>query len=150
VSNELRKNEPDRDIEVRIPPGIKAWGDEGLLRIALENLFANAWKFTAATSHPQIELGQSERNGSRFFFVRDNGAGFDSANAHRLFGVFQRLHSTKEFPGTGIGLATVKRIISRHGGDIWAESKVGSGATFCFTLPQPTLPQPGLPLDRLN
>jgi light-regulated signal transduction histidine kinase (bacteriophytochrome) len=104
------------------------------MRIALENLLENAWKFTSKRESARIEFGQTNNNGSRVYFVRDDGAGFDSARAGRLFGAFQRFHDKNEFPGTGVGLATVQRIIQRHGGRIWAESVPGKGATFYFTL----------------
>jgi PAS domain S-box-containing protein len=137
VCAELHRHEPERQVSVKVASGLSAWGDEGLVRIALENLLANAWKFTARAARATIEVGQTEQNGLRVVFVRDNGAGFQPDQAHRLFGVFQRLHSVKEFPGTGVGLATVRRIISRHGGEIWAEGEPGKGATFYFTLPEP-------------
>jgi light-regulated signal transduction histidine kinase (bacteriophytochrome) len=104
------------------------------MQIVLENLIGNAWKFTAAKSDGVIQFGASERDGVPTYFVRDNGAGFDMAYAGRLFTPFQRLHSNAEFPGTGIGLATVHRIIERHGGRVWAEGAVGQGATFFWTL----------------
>jgi PAS domain S-box-containing protein len=134
--NELRERDPHRMVEALIEPGLVARGDEGLLRIALENLLSNAWKFTAQQTRARIEVGTSCQKGSRVFFVRDNGAGFSMAHAGRLFGVFQRLHSEQEFPGTGIGLATVRRIFTRHGGQVWAEAKIGEGATFYFSLPE--------------
>jgi signal transduction histidine kinase len=133
VSN-LDKDQPDREIEVRIPDGLTTKADPGLLRVALENLLSNAWKFTSKQASAHIEVGQAEVNGVLAFFVRDDGAGFDAAYADRLFGAFQRLHGMDEFAGTGIGLATVQRIIHRHGGRIWADSAVGRGATFYFTL----------------
>jgi PAS domain S-box-containing protein len=136
VMKELQKQEPQRSLEVIIAPKLIAQGDEGLLRIALANLLSNAWKFTNRQLTPRIELGAIQQNGAPVFFVRDNGAGFNMANANRLFGVFQRLHSQDEFPGTGVGLATVHRILVRHGGNIWAESQVDQGATFYFTLPE--------------
>jgi light-regulated signal transduction histidine kinase (bacteriophytochrome) len=105
-----------------------------VLRVVLTNLFANAWKFTSKVPFSNIEFGHSSAEGNDAFFVRDNGAGFDMAYAGKLFGAFQRMHAAKEFPGTGIGLATVQRIIHRHGGRVWAESAVGAGATFHFTL----------------
>jgi PAS domain S-box-containing protein len=135
VIAELQKRDPRRSIDVSITPKLLAHGDEGLLRIALENLLSNAWKFTTRKIQPRIEVGATQRNGSTHYFVRDNGAGFNMAHSNRLFGVFQRLHSQEEFPGTGIGLATVRRIFSRHGGQVWAEAKENEGATFYFTLP---------------
>jgi PAS domain S-box-containing protein len=130
----IRKSEPQRSIEVRIAPGLNAFGDERLIRVVLENLLRNAWKFTSNQPEPTIEVGQLQE-GDQPFFVRDNGAGFEMAYVGKLFGVFQRLHTTSEFPGTGIGLATVQRIIRRHGGRVWAHGEVGSGATIYFTLP---------------
>ena len=132
----LRQAEPERQVEVVIAPNLIAEGDERLLRIALENLLSNAWKFTSHQPHARIEVGSEEREGETEFFVRDNGAGFDMAYAAKLFGAFQRLHSTVEFPGHGIGLATVQRIISRHGGQIRAHAAVDRGATFYFSLPK--------------
>jgi PAS domain S-box-containing protein len=135
IAVELRAAEPKRSVKFAIAPGLHACGDERLLRIALENLLRNAWKFTANQPKPRIEFGETAGPQSAYF-VRDNGAGFDMAYASRLFGVFQRLHSAAEFPGTGIGLATVQRILNRHGGSTWAESAVNQGATFYFTLPR--------------
>lgn len=134
VVSELRTVEPFRGVEVLIAPGVMAEGDPGLLEVVLKNLLSNAWKFTGKTSHARIEFGVTDHDGRPAFFVRDNGAGFDMAYADRLFGAFQRLHSEDEFPGTGIGLATVQRIIRRHGGRVWAEGAVGKGATFYFVL----------------
>lgn len=134
VADGLRKAQPERQIELRIEDGLKTTADPGLLRIVLENLLSNAWKFTSKRASAHIEFGMSRGNGSPAYFVRDNGAGFDPAYADRLFGPFQRLHAMSEFAGTGIGLATVQRIVHRHGGRIWAESAVDRGATFYFTL----------------
>jgi PAS domain S-box-containing protein len=119
---------------VSIAPDLRGRGDPRLVRILLQNLLDNAWKYTSKTSQPRIEVGRTHLNGSSSFYVRDNGAGFDMARAGKLFGVFQRLHAERDFDGTGIGLATVQRIIQRHGGRIWAEAAVGAGATFFFTL----------------
>ncbi len=130
----LEKAEPDRRVEVSIAPDITANGDRSLLRLALENLLGNAWKFTGKVASPRIEMGVTEHDGRQAYFVRDNGAGFDMAYADKLFQPFQRLHKASEYPGTGIGLATVQRIIRRHGGQVWVESEVGHGATFYFTL----------------
>jgi light-regulated signal transduction histidine kinase (bacteriophytochrome) len=117
-----------------VDPGLRANADAHLLAIVFENLLGNAWKFTGNQQEACIEVGHAPSVGETVFFVRDNGAGFDMAYADRLFGAFQRLHTESEFEGTGIGLATVKRIITRHGGLIWAESAVGRGTTFHFTL----------------
>ena len=133
----LRELEPDRRVEVKVRPGVTVVGDGQLLRIAMENLLENAWKFTSKQPVGGIEFGMSQIGGEPTYFVRDNGAGFDMAYADRLFGPFQRLHLTSEFPGSGIGLATVQRIIHRHGGKAWAEGMVGQGATFHFTIGRP-------------
>lgn len=134
VAAGLQAQDPDRRSEFRIAAGLVVEGDPHLLRIALENLLGNAWKFTRDTPTASIEVGTFEQDGERIHFVRDNGVGFNMAYAHKLFAAFQRLHSVSEFPGTGIGLATVQRIVARHGGRIWPEAAVNRGATFYFTL----------------
>lgn len=134
VAAELRRAHPGREVEMQIEDGLEAIADCRLLRVVLENLLGNAWKFTSQRAHANIEFGKAEANGDAAYFVRDNGAGFDAAYAERLFGAFQRLHAMTEFPGTGVGLATVQRIIHRHGGRVWAEGTVDRGATFYFTL----------------
>jgi len=130
----VRQNNPARDVKVSIQKDIIIDGDRHLLEIALTNLIDNAWKFTGKTKNARIEFGTLLKDGKPVIFIRDNGVGFDMAYVDKLFGAFQRLHKIAEFPGTGIGLATVKRIITRHGGEVWAESEVGKGATFYFTL----------------
>ena len=148
IAVELRKSQPERRVQFVIAPGAVANGDARLLRVLLENLLANAWKFTSKHPTARIEFGvtqlgevgsQQSAVGSRqsqiVYFVRDDGAGFDMSYAGKLFGAFQRLHTASEFPGTGIGLATVQRIVYRHGGRVWAEGAVDQGATFYFTLP---------------
>ena len=142
VVQELQLDNPQRQVEMLVQPNITAEGDPRLLRVVLENLLANAWKFTGKQEQGRIEFGMKKNqsfadDGSPaedVYYVQDNGAGFDPAYADKLFGVFQRLHRVDEFPGTGIGLATVQRIIHRHGGQVWAEGQVGEGATFFFTL----------------
>ncbi len=134
ICEELTKNQPERNVEWEISDGLKTYGDANLLKLAIENLLSNAWKFTATRETAKIEFNRFQENGSNTYYVRDNGVGFDMDYANKLFGAFQRLHSAKEFPGTGIGLATVQRIIHRHGGNIWAESLVDQGAVFYFTL----------------
>jgi len=133
----MRESEPDREVEFKVRPGVIVLGDGQLIRIAMENLLDNAWKFTSRRPEARIEFGMSQMGGESSYFVRDNGAGFDMTYVDRLFGPFQRLHLTSEFPGSGIGLATVQRIIHRHGGRVWAEGMVGQGATFHFTLGRP-------------
>jgi len=134
VVSDLRKSAPERSVEVVTPPALEVEGDPNLLRVVLENLLGNAWKFTAMARRARIELGALEKDRRQVYFVRDNGAGFDMRHAAKLFAPFQRLHSTAEFPGTGIGLATVARIVHKHGGEIWAEAEINQGATFYFTL----------------
>jgi light-regulated signal transduction histidine kinase (bacteriophytochrome) len=134
IANELRKAEPDRRVSITITPDVKAFADQLLLRVVMENLFGNAWKFTNRRSDGSIEFGSKEQDGKTVYFVRDNGAGFDMANSNKLYLPFHRLHKASEFPGIGIGLATVERIIHRHNGRIWAQSAIGEGASFYFTL----------------
>jgi PAS domain S-box-containing protein len=137
IVKRLENAQPRAPVDVVIADGLSVYADGRLLEVVLENLLGNAWKFTGKREHARIELSrseQTEQNGQGVFFIRDNGAGFDPAYAAKLFGVFQRLHTTHEFEGVGIGLATVQRIIRRHGGRIWAEGEVNRGATFYFTL----------------
>ena len=131
----LRQLEPGRAVDVKIEPGLYTQGDERLLGIVLDNLLSNAWKFTQQRPNARIEFGRTTEP-EPAFYVRDNGVGFEPELAHKLFGVFQRLHSGAQFPGTGIGLATVRRIVQRHGGRTWAEGVVNQGAVFYFTLPE--------------
>ena len=134
IVGEFQEADPKRKVDFSIRQGLTVDGDPRLLRVVLENLLSNAWKYTSRHEHARIEFGLSKANGKSIFFVRDDGAGFDQQFAGRLFGVFQRLHGMKEFPGTGVGLATVQRIVNRHGGEIWAEAEVEKGATFYFSL----------------
>jgi signal transduction histidine kinase len=135
IATDLRRREPMRQAEFAIADGLVAQGDARWLGVVLENLFSNAWKFTATQPRARIEFGSlAQHDGSLVFFVHDNGVGFDMASADKLFSAFQRLHGRTEYPGTGVGLATVQRIIQRHSGRIWAEGSVGEGATFYFTL----------------
>jgi light-regulated signal transduction histidine kinase (bacteriophytochrome) len=137
VVEELEKAEPDRRVKFLISPGIKVKGDRRLLQIVLENLLGNAWKFTQKVKNPVIEFGtltNGKGQSATTYFVRDNGVGFNEAYTEKLFLPFQRLHSKQEYAGTGIGLASVQRVIKRHGGRIWATSKEGEGAAFFFTL----------------
>lgn len=134
IAAKLKESEPERQVEFVIAKGLLVDGDPDLMRIALENLLSNAWKFTGKRPRAKVEFGVTEDNGKPVYFVRDNGAGFDMNFVNKLFGAFQRLHSITEFEGTGIGLATVQRIIHRHGGQIWAEGAVDKGATFHFTM----------------
>ncbi|HNP59896.1 MAG TPA: ATP-binding protein [Nitrospirales bacterium] len=134
ILDDLQKVEPDRQVECIVANDVFATADPQLLRAVLENLLGNAWKFTQQQAHPRIEFGYGQYKGQAAYFVTDNGAGFDMTYVHKLFGAFQRLHAYTEYPGVGVGLATVHRIIQRHGGQIWAEGVVGKGATFHFTL----------------
>jgi signal transduction histidine kinase len=140
---EFRKADPERKVEVAIEPGLKALGDPALLRVMLENLLSNAWKFTGKKDHARIELGSNrDSTGEQTFYVRDNGAGFDMEYVGKLFGAFQRLHNPSEFPGTGIGLATAQRVLHRHGGHIRAEGAIDRGTTFYFALPMGSIEKP--------
>jgi signal transduction histidine kinase len=137
IIEELRRAQPEREVQFVTEDGITAWGDVNLLRVALENLLGNAWKFTSKEPEASIEFGLARHDddeGAPAYFVADNGAGFDARYSDKLFGAFQRLHGAQEFEGTGIGLATVARIVHRHGGRVWAEGEVGKGASFFFTL----------------
>ncbi len=131
---ELREKSPSRTITVKIEQGLQMYADPGLLKIVLQNLLENAWKFTSKTESPVVTIKKVAMNGQDVLAVSDNGAGFDMQYAHKLFGAFQRLHAATEYEGTGIGLATVQRIIHMHGGKIWAEGSVGQGATFYFSV----------------
>jgi light-regulated signal transduction histidine kinase (bacteriophytochrome) len=135
IAEDLQRTAPERRVQMLITRGVVAEVDRGLIQAVLENLLGNAWKFTAAACDVIIEFGVLQQDGACTYFVRDNGAGFDMSYAGKLFTPFQRLHSNAEFPGTGIGLATVHRIVERHGGRVWAEGAVGQGATFLWTLP---------------
>jgi light-regulated signal transduction histidine kinase (bacteriophytochrome) len=145
VAEELRETRPERKVEFSAQKGLEVWGDPKLLRVALANLIGNAWKFTEKSPEARIEFGRDEELSRKgrvpVYYVRDNGAGFDMTYANKLFGAFQRLHGAEEFEGTGIGLATVQRVVHRHGGRIWAEGEVDRGATFYFTL------RPGLRVE---
>jgi PAS domain S-box-containing protein len=135
VANELRTENPDRDVEFRAAPDMTAQADAALLRVILYQLLGNAWKFTSKHETALVEVGVAVENGQPAFFVRDDGAGFDMAYAEHIFGAFQRFHPVNEYPGDGIGLATVQRLVARHGGSVWAEAQVEQGATIFFTLP---------------
>jgi light-regulated signal transduction histidine kinase (bacteriophytochrome) len=137
VVTDLQNREPSREVAVEIPDGIYARGDAALIIIVLTNLLGNEWKYSSKQSAAHIEFGNTTKGKETVFYIRDNGAGFDMAHAGKLFVPFQRLHRDSEFEGTGIGLATVQRIISRHYGRIWAEAQPGAGATFFFTLGEP-------------
>jgi signal transduction histidine kinase len=134
IGDRLRAADPQRRVDLVVADRLPAYGDAALLDIVLWNLLGNAWKFTSKKPAAHVEVGALEEGGRTVYFVRDDGAGFDMAHAQKLFGPFQRLHGAREFEGTGIGLATVQRIVRRHGGEVWAEGRVGGGATFYFTL----------------
>lgn len=136
VLEDLQSIQPERKVEVTIEEDLLALGDPALLRMVVQNLLGNAWKFTSKTPHAQIHFGKRQEQGNTVFFVSDNGAGFDMQNASRLFGVFQRLHTTEAFEGNGVGLASVQRILHRHGGHITATGQLNAGATFTFALPE--------------
>lgn len=137
IIDELATTNPQRKIACKIEPGLTARGDARMIDAVMRNLLGNAWKYTLHTPEPVIHVFAEQKDQARFFCVTDNGAGFDMAHAEKLFQPFQRLHRQEEFPGTGIGLATVERIVHRHGGVIKAEGAPGKGATFCFSLPPP-------------
>lgn len=136
IAHRLAQDQPERQVEFAIQPGLSVDGDAKLLEIAMQNLLDNAWKFTSKCASASIEVGSMKSDGEAgpVYFVRDNGAGFDMKYSDKLFGPFQRLHHVSDFPGTGIGLVTTQRILRRHGGKIWAEAQVGLGATFYFSF----------------
>jgi len=134
IAAELRLTQPDRKAEFIVVPEINVNGDRPLLQILLRNLMENSWKYTSKCPQTRIEVGANRQNGKMVYFIKDNGIGFDMKQADKLFQPFQRLHTSKDYPGTGIGLATAQRVIHRHGGKIWAESEMGKGSTFYFTL----------------
>ena len=134
IATALRETDSTRNVTIAIEPDLVAEGDPALLQVALEQMFANAWKFTSKHATASIRFGSEERDGARVFFVRDDGAGFDSKYAEKLFGPFQRLHGAKEFEGVGMGLAVVRRIIHRHGGSVWALGETEQGFSIYFSL----------------
>ncbi|GFE81052.1 hypothetical protein GCM10011487_30520 [Steroidobacter agaridevorans] len=148
IFQDLRQKDPSRNVEVEIQPGMAVHGDRRLINDLFVNLLANAWKFTSRTEHPRIEVGQSQHGSMATLFVKDNGAGFDMAHEQKLFKPFQRLHGAADFEGTGVGLATVARIIDRHGGRIWAEGKPSEGAVFYFTMPTSPITEQFLLMQR--
>jgi light-regulated signal transduction histidine kinase (bacteriophytochrome) len=139
IADQLRRKEPERQVTFAIREGLVAEADNRLLRVALDSLISNAWKFTSRTDRPTIEIGSEARDNETVYFIRDNGAGFNMTYASKLFSAFQRLHGESEFPGIGIGLALVHRIVDRHGGRVWIEGSVGGGATVFFTLARPRM-----------
>jgi signal transduction histidine kinase len=142
----IQKRQPRPEAQVRIAPNLTARAEPRLMQNVLQNLIENAWKFTQEVPRPVIEFGCFTEGKRPVFYIRDNGVGFDPAFAGKLFGAFERLHNAADYPGTGIGLATVKRIIERHGGKVWAEGELGRGATFFFTVPdEPTEATPPEP-----
>jgi light-regulated signal transduction histidine kinase (bacteriophytochrome) len=147
VLEELREGDPERSVEWTVGKGMTAVADPDLARILLDNLLGNAWKFTSEREVAHIDVGAESCDGDPVYFVQDDGAGFDPTYASRLFVAFERLHDANEFPGVGIGLATVHRIVERHGGRVWAEGEPGKGARFSFTLPPEPLKtrRPGIP-----
>jgi PAS domain S-box-containing protein len=134
IINEFKTQQPDKSVNISISDKLVVSGDKQLLKIVVQNLLENAWKYSSKNDSPKIEFGKHKEEGKEVFFVKDNGVGFDMKYSGKLFGVFQRLHSTKEFPGSGVGLSTVQRIVQRHNGQIWADAKVNEGATFFFTI----------------
>jgi signal transduction histidine kinase len=136
TAHELRQSEPGRSVIFAIADSVKVQGDAVLMRVALSNLLGNAWKYTGRRESALISFGEEVVAGQKVFCVRDNGAGFDMAYASKLFAPFQRLHSAREFPGSGVGLACVARVVHKHGGRIWAEAKTDQGAAFFFTIPE--------------
>jgi two-component system sensor histidine kinase/response regulator len=136
IFGRLKSREPDRHIECTVADGLLVYGDDGLMTIVMENLLSNAWKYTSKSDFPLVFVGVKHEGAEKVYFVRDNGAGFDPDKSYKMFNPFERLHTTQEFPGIGVGLATVRRIIERHGGRIWAQGRVGEGATFFFTIPE--------------
>jgi signal transduction histidine kinase len=148
IIQDLRQKDPTRSVEVEIQPGMSVHGDRRLISDLFVNLLANAWKFTSRTANARIEVGASINGTIATLFIRDNGAGFDMAHEQKLFKPFQRLHGAAEFEGTGVGLATVARIVDRHGGRIWAEGTPGAGAVFYFTLPTMPLTEQFLLMQR--
>jgi signal transduction histidine kinase len=148
VVQDLRQKDPSRNVVVEIQPGMAVHGDRRLINDLFVNLLANAWKFTSRTANSRIEVGQSQHGSMATLFVRDNGAGFDMAHEQKLFKPFQRLHGAADFEGTGVGLATVARIIDRHGGRIWAEAKPNEGAVFYFTMPTSPITEQFLLMQR--